>query len=248
MYRAPVKTVKKTNASRAAGLKNFKARMVASRSKARVVNLPASFVPGGSEIKAVDIPRVDITFKQIGGPPTFQLLNGILTGSGFFNRVGARIEMKSIHIRAVITFLATSVQDVNRLIVFYDRQPNGAAPAIADVLQARDNAGAATTAAQSEINLDNRERFVILRDKEWFVPSTTVAAGVLTNGPGYPGDDNLMHINEFIPLKGLGTHYKASTGAIGDIATGSLFAVFISQNQGGVMNCSFNARLRFDDK
>ena len=124
---------------------------------------PGTLYAGRSkEIKAVD---VNITQSMnIPGSVTFQLLNAVQTGAAFYNRVGARVEGKSLHIRGYIRNISTSTtDDVGRLLVVYDRQPNGAFPNITDVIQARDQTGATSNTGVSPVNLDQRDRIVILR-------------------------------------------------------------------------------------
>lgn len=205
----------------------------------------------GSEIKAIDIANAQYNFLAAGTPPTLTLLNGIQTGAGFFNRIGARVELKSLKIRGQIFNLLTSVISMLRMIVIYDKQPNGAAPAITEIFQSRDQTGAAATSANSEINLDQRERFVIVRDKEIYAPPVTNTAGVLTNGPSFPGDESSgpYVINEFIPLKGMLSHYKTSSSptTIADINTGALYVTFITTGAANSWAFTGGFRLRFDD-
>lgn len=212
--------------------------------------LPTAFQPTGAEIKAIDIPSGPYNFETVAGAPTAILLNGIQTGAGFFNRVGARVEMKNLHIRGVIGNIATGVQGNARILIVYDRQPVGALPSVQDILQSRDQAGAATTSGNSEINLDNRDRFQILRDYEVYTPAVTYTAGVLTNGPQFPGNDDPFDVNVFIKLKGLGTHYKSSSNptTIADISTGALYAMFVTTGTTDTWTFNGGFRLRYDDK
>ena len=53
--------------------------------------------------------------------------------------------------------LATAVQTYARLLVVYDKQPNGALPTYATVMQTRDNAGAATNTAFSDLTLTTKK-------------------------------------------------------------------------------------------
>jgi len=159
--------------------------------------------------------------------------------------------MKNLQVRGLIQPTATGVDTMLRLLVVYDRQPTPAAglPVISDILQVRDQTGTATTAGTSGINLDNRDRFLILRDYQVFGPSQTYTAGVLTNGPQYPGTDAQHDLNIFIKLKGLGTHYKSTSNpcTIADIATGALYACFVAVNADSAWNASLSFRLRYDD-
>lgn len=205
----------------------------------------------GTEIKAIDIAETSYPFTVIAGPPPMVLLNGVQVGSGFFNRVGSRIEMKNVHIRGVLVNSATAVQGYLRLLVVYDRQPNGAALQITDILQSRDQTGAAATTTKSEINLDQRDRYVILRDKQWYAPSVSNAAGVLTNGPTYPAgnSENTWEINEFIKLKGLATHYKSSSNptTVADINTGALYMMYLASAASTQYAAVTGVRLRYLD-
>ena len=122
--------------------------------------------------------------------------------------------------------LATAVQAYARLLVVYDKQPNGALPTYATVMQTRDNAGAATNTAFSDPNFDNKERFTILRDTTFVLPSVTNTVGVLTNvgfDQGTKNDINIFNVDMYIKLKGLHTSYTGATAGIADISTGSLF-------------------------
>lgn len=216
----------------------------------RSTTLPANFQPTGAEIKAIDIAQTGYAYRLPATASGIVLLNGIQAGTGFFNRVGARIEMKNLHIRGSIINATTAVSDQIRLLVIYDRQPVGALPVISDILQSRDQAGTAATTGSSEINLDNRDRFSILRDYECYVPSVTNTAGVLTNGPNFPGMDDSFDVNVFIKLKGLGTHYKSTANptTIADIATGALYAAFVTNGTDSAWQANVGFRLRFNDK
>lgn len=214
-------------------------------------NLPAAWNPVGAEIKAVDIVLGGLNCNAGGGgAEVVALLNGVQAGAGFFNRVGARIEMRNLHIRGVLRNAATGVQDTCRLAVVYDRQPTNGLPAFNTIFQSRDQAGTAATTGVSEINLDNRDRFIILRDVQYFTPAVTNTAGVLTNGPNYPGSDQESDVNIFIKLKGLGTHFNstATPVTIANIATGALYIVVWSVINAASWQFYIGTRLRYDDK
>lgn len=233
--------------SRSVGRKpgSLKKRFVPSK-------LPAVLRSSGSEIKAVDIPSFLAAFSVVATPPALYLLNPVQLGAGFYNRVGSKIELKSVHLRGNIRQTLTTTEGSLRLIVVYDRQPNGTAPALTDILQTRSQTGAATTTSFSEINLDQRDRYVMIRDKTWHAPSATYTAGVQTNGPSYPGTDEEFDINLFIPLNNLVTHYKSTTDpiSVADINTGGLYMFCIAS--ASVVEASYTAsiavRLRFGDK
>lgn len=203
-----------------------------------------------NELKYCDIPNSDDHFTVIGSFAPI-LLNGIANGSGQTQRIGNKIAMKSIRIRGQIINLLTAVQTYARIIVFYDKQCNGATCANADLLLTTTSVPTNTTTVFSEMNLQNVERFLILRDYTISLPSVTNTGGVLTNvgfDPGQnPSGGSIFDVDMFIKLKGLQTLYKGGTSGVGDISTGGLFMVLL--NHQGVAAWTFRncERLRFVD-
>jgi len=157
--------------------------------------------------------------------------------------------MKSLHLRGYIRNMSTCIDDVGRILVVYDRQPNQAFPNMADLIQSRDQTGATANTGVSPINLDQRDRFIMLRDYQVYLPAVTNTAGVLTNGLGYQANGNPHEFSMFIKLKGLLTHYKSSSNptTIGDISSGGLYVLCLCFNDDNKWRCQFTGRLRFDD-
>jgi len=182
-------------------------------------------------------------------------VNLIQVGSSMFNRIGRKIEMKSIRlcgkINTAAVTRATLSPDHARIMIIYDRQTNGANPAITDFLQDTDQAGTNTTDSFSGINMNNRERFVTIMDKRFILPQATATAGVLTNV--FPNDVMIpVRVDEFRKLRGLTTHYKADSNpaVIGDVSTGGLFIISLSEEQASgteLFNFEFNVRLKYVD-
>lgn len=198
------------------------------------------------ELKAFDTAFLGNNFHTIAGVPAFQLLNPVVNGAELYQRVGRKLYMKSLHIRGNIVQTATSTQDIGRILVVYDSQCNAAAPAIAALLQ-DSNAGAATNAL-SEINLTNRARFKILRDKQIIFPSATLAGGVQTNQAFQEQYEHSFSVNEFIKLGGLEAEYNGvNAGNIGDITSGAIFLVCVMETNDAVWQFQYTARLRYYD-
>jgi len=230
--------------------RNVTKTMSTGQGKAQMYMGPAAtWQPSSAEIKAVDIEEISYPFRDPTTASGITLLNGIQAGAGFYNRIGSRIEMKSLQINGFLgpAVGASSTTPANlRMLIVYDRQPTGALPVISDILQDRLQTGVAITGGLSHINLDNRDRFSILRDVRWAMPTTT--AGVLTgvaSGVGEPWTVNL-----FLKLKGLGVHYKSTTNptTIADIATGALYACWVAETNDSDWVIEAGFRLRYDDK
>jgi len=80
-----------------------------------------------AETKCCDVES--ITFL-LSTTMSLQYLNLIQEGASFYQRIGRKISMKSIYLTGYIypvgNNAAALVEDYNRIIVFYDRQPGGA--------------------------------------------------------------------------------------------------------------------------
>lgn len=216
------------------------------------ISVPAArHTARGPELKSVDTP---LQTSEVNTTAGFFLLNGVQAGTGFFNRIGNKIEMKSLEFRSAIRVNGNAPAAGNeylRLVIIYDAQPNGALPTWADIFTSYDNAGATTSTNYSYLNINNRERFKVFADWTFSVPSANdaplngdVACAIKT-------DQEAINFHRFIKLRKLVTNYKGSTNpaAIGDIATGSLLFTFIGNRAPGAgqYNVDFSCRLRYYD-
>lgn len=201
----------------------------------------------GGETKSVDVTRNTYTLNSTG---LVSVLNLTEEGSSFYNRLGRRIRLVSIHMTGNInpTAVNTSVQDYARVIVVYDRQTNGATPSPGVILGDYDQAGNLSYTSFAGSNPDEKDRFMILADERLVLPPnlTNIASGDYA-----PPDTskNVFTINRFIKLRNLVTHYSAnsSPGVVGDISTGGLFLLTTGAfaSPGYIANVHF--RIRFAD-
>lgn len=206
-----------------------------------------------AEIKTLDVPTNAIVLSTTA---VIAMLNGIQEGTSFFNRVGRKIMMKSLRFTASIYMNGTqqaTAGDYARVMLIYDRQPNGNYPAIGDILADVDNAGNVTTNSQSGLNMNNSERFQVLRDHRFgqIGPDTGAA---LTNASLLIGQgltEKSFLLDYFIKLKDIQTHYKSTSNpaVIGDITTGSLLLVTLGANvvANAQWSMSWKSRVRFTD-
>lgn len=228
-----------------------KKRKAPAKKRTSGYRIPATLTSKGAEKKAVDIPSTTTNFVNTGA--VFVVLNPVQQGSAYYNRIGSRIELSSLHLRGIIDPNADKANvvpfDIGRIIIFYDRQTNGALPTQTALLQTVSQTGAATNVGLSEINLDNRDRFLVIRDYQVFFPETdNTGISRYVNTQSKEGN-NEYSINMHIKLKGLQTMYKSSSNPItaGDIATGGLFIGFISHATTADRACTWTARLRYKD-
>lgn len=204
------------------------------------------------EVKGVDLSENNIHFTSAG--IFSSALNATVAGANESNRIGRKISMRSVQIRgAVYPYQAGAapIRDFIRLILVYDRQPNGAAPALADVLEDVDQAGTRTTTSFSGLNLSNADRFKVLRDWHWAMPVANLAGAASGDEQVSDPGATLMSIKAFVKLNGLETHYNAgAAGTIADITTGALFllAVGLSAEANAQYRFLFDTRVRYADQ
>lgn len=172
-------------------------------------------------------------------------LNLVRVGPSYTNRVGRTIHLKSICLYGTIYFSGSdNTSDYGRILLVYDRQTNGALPAITDILGTHAQDGTTTTSNYSMQNLNNKDRFIILHDQRLFLPSTTTGVALDT-------DPVSVTFNIWMEpeLRGLTTQYKSdsSPAVISDIATGSLLAVVYSGVASVTYTAILQARLKFKD-
>lgn len=205
------------------------------------------------ELKSFDTQAFGCTFKSVAAGGNAVLLNACVRGTDLFNRIARKIYMKSIQFRGFVTSVSTTSLDVAylRLILFYDSNPNGGTPLITDLLQP--SASGPTTSIVSNVNLDNRQRFSILREWTWLMGSNAGVSGgqaVATGQSTIQDGQQKLCFNEFIKLKGLETTYNiGSAGTVADINEGALFLYALTDGAGGsgTWQLTMDSRLRFYD-
>ena len=182
----------------------------------------------GPELKVIDTDLSAITGFDTTGSVT--LLNGIAQGTDYNTRIGRKFTMKTLYCRMSLQPGATAANiALARFIVVYDRQSNGAAPLITDVLTAINDS--------SLNNLTNRDRFVIITDKVYKV-------GLSTS----------MESGRQVWKKYLKCNLEVTNGGTGatiaSIQTGSLYLLTMGDKAAGttapkVLNGTY--RIRFTD-
>jgi len=218
--------------------------------------LPAAQTSSGKELKSCDFPLQAATpqVNILGLTATFICVNTVQEGSSFYNRIGRRIQMQSLHVTGDIIDNGTAGGAVGhylRIMMLYDRQPNGAAPVIGDVLTDYGSQGVTSSTSYSHLNMNNADRFKILRDLRIHIADDSTNTVDNVDQAIIDYTNNRVNVNEFIRLGALDVHYKASSnpGVIGDIASGALWVVTFGNVASASSPYSFKwtARLRYND-
>lgn len=152
---------------------------------------------------------------QAGGLPT--------------NRVGRRITMTSLLFRGRFQTAPTTTGNCPiRIIIFYDKQTNKAAPVAGDVL--------AADSIEQVALLANSHRFRVLRD--------IVIPCVGTAGP------QSAYVNEYIKMNKQVEYIDgAGAGTVADITSGGLFCMIFANDLTAVaaLSQAIQCRVRFTD-
>lgn len=174
--------------------------------------VPAALAGPRRELKAVDVgdgtSRTLVTVANVVGAANLAtgltLINGSNQGDASYEHIGKNASGQSIALEAEFYQPQTDVSSsAVRLMIIYDRQPNGAYPAIGDILA--DNASAPTF--DSAINIGYRERFLVLRDCQF------------TLDPA----QSLSHHYETYCKRQLDINFSGTSNAIASVASGAIY-------------------------
>jgi len=147
-------------------------------------------------------------------------LNGVALGASLNERVGRKIQMKSLQVRWNDS--TTAGPFPLRILVVYDRDAD-TLPLITDILS--------TNNFNSNMQLNNADRFVVLHDE--------VIQVVVGNSGNYRAGKFYIKLN-------LPTVYSGSTNAGGDISHGSLWMMSCSLGSTGA-GIGYSSRVRYTD-
>ncbi len=191
----------------------------------------------GGELKFHDVDLDDAVIAT-GGTVT-PSINLIAQGVTESQRVGRKCTLRSINwkFRVALNQIdaagTSSTGDSCRVILFLDKQCNGATATVINVLESANY--------QSFRNLANSGRFMILQDKLVTINYNTLAsdnAGVVSQSP-------ILQNYTFYKKCNIPIEYDNTTGAITEIRSNNLGVLLISEQGTGGFQSKF--RLRFSD-
>lgn len=169
------------------------------------------------EMKRVDFNLAAVAIAQAG---LIQCLNPLSQGTTSLTRTGDTVLAKYIVIKGHQSY--NNAACLSRFILVLDKEPDGALPAVTDVLTTADIGG--------HINLQNSNRFVIMKD--WFAEVNNV-------GKYYTPIEVILNLN-FHCGYALG-----NAGTIADIEQNSILFIQISNTAGA--NLTYRHRFAFYD-
>lgn len=221
-----------------AAQQKFMAMAAATRPRLPYQTAPAARgrVAGLQEVKSFDCQwlggNMPLITAAAGAEPGaafagFTEINCIPQGATVANRIGNKVVIRSLHVKATIGNQVLATLAVARVAVIYDKQPNGAFPAVADIFL---DQPAGLTNGYSSVNIANKSRFTMLRDQFFNLDAA---------------QSQIHTINWYIKGR-WEVEFGANAGNIGDFRTGAiyLFAIYV----GAVVNLNAgSARVRYFD-
>lgn len=186
----------------------------------------------GVERKTVDQLATNVSPVPVAGSLT--LLNGCAQGTDYTQRIGRKTVNRSVYLRATIfpTEGTAPLGDIVRILVILDKEPNGAAPVVADVLT--------SAAPEAPMNLNNRDRFVTISDQIVECEAGNWSAGNLTTGA-----PKTHYVSFFKPIK-CETIWGGTGATIASIQSNAIYMLLVSSN--GVYQMQYSTRVRFEDE
>lgn len=183
------------------------------------------------EVKSYDISLGTLAAPvSITSAGTVTTLNAIPQGVGTNQRIGQQVATKSVYYQIVFNVGATPAPNAMRHMLLWDRQHNlGGGPSIADIFSATGTVPILT----SPLNLQNRERFVVLSDDRFTLS---------------PNGDQIRYCAEFRKINQITTYHNDAALDL-DPTTGALILVMISDEATAANQPTFYGtwRTRFID-
>lgn len=138
-------------------------------------------------------------------------VNQMITGTGTQNFVGNQITIKQASMRFEVDLPATPANQVptsGRVMLIWDRQPNGAVPAFNTIFSSNSYLAFA--------NINTRDRFVVLRNQQFSLS---------------PNGNQTLFFEEFVDIN-MTTTFVSGQATAAVPQTGALLFVYISDQSG----------------
>lgn len=180
------------------------------------------------------------------------LMNAVGVGTSNTSRTGSEISLTSLQFRGSVTMDSLQLDPILlRMIVFFDRQANSAAP-ITNVFTPGTgsllNGTVITDPIYMPYSYEQQDRYRVLYDKVIQLNPKVIKQADYTGGDTTELIPVTQHFKKRIKL-GRKVKYDLANIAptIADIATNSLYVVFYSDNTTNLPTMRFGARVYFKD-
>jgi len=204
------------------------------------------------ELKYFDA-SLDETALTHESPTTCYQINAITQGSASNQRVGKRINLKSVQVRWQARAQDSTGISRHAMVIIYDSKPTSSAVNGYNVF--------VNPVPWSMLNPSEESRFRVLRRVEFAVIGSNIAVTksaqtlyyTLTDGYGEISQSVTSSVYQYgdiyVPLDGLETVFKAAgTGvATTDIVQGAIYIMFLNYATNGACLALYESRIRFTE-
>lgn len=190
------------------------------------------------ERKYIDLDSQNAAYSFSG---TVIPISSCVQGTTALTRIADQINPISLNIRGRLIGNGANVANttqVARFMVFRDKFSNGAAPAVADVLQITGS----NDIVYSPLNVNNLGRFIVLYDKMVTFDNQTLALG----NASASGSVRCAPIHVYRKLK-YSTRYKANNGTVADYLSNGYFVLICGNVNTNDISVEFYSRITFTD-
>lgn len=227
--------MKRTLASVRTGKYAKRRRVIAKPGYTRAVGYYGKYPPIGNELKFLDTSLANAVVPNTGQIKQASFVN-IVAGTGESQRIGRKVTLRALSLRFVTVLEASTgpsnTDDGCRVILYHDKQCNGTAAAVTDILE--------TASYLSYNNLANKNRFSILADKYIDLSATSGAYNGTTNQFGAKAVTRSIHLRLNVPIE-----YSGTTGVIAEIRSHNIGLLLVSDKN--LIQFNGNCRVRFTD-
>lgn len=206
------------------------------RGYARLSGLYGRFQPSGRERKWLDTAITQNNIANTGViEPSLNIIPQDNTPTG---RIGRVVNLTAVNIRGDFQLSPTDAETATtgrvRMLVYLDKQCNGAAATPAEIL--------ASTNINSFLNLTNSRRFLVMADRYFDLNAMAGANDGTDEQFGTVSETVQFYKNCNLPIE---YDQTATTGAVATIRSNNVGILFISNSN--IINFSGIARVRYED-
>lgn len=184
-------------------------------------------------------PRPSVEWKYVDTADAYNvnstgvltLINGLSLGNTSTTRIGQKVAIQSLELKYRAAVVATTGLDqTHRILLVLDRQCNGAALTLADVIVPANTEGLR--------NLASRRRYKILQDIRFDLNAAA------ESGSSHAGK---LYMKFKKPI--LVEFNAGNAGTVADISSGSIYMIHLGSNAAGITagTCAAVTRLRYTD-
>nr|WAE42450.1 MAG: capsid protein [Cressdnaviricota sp.] len=203
-------------------------KYAANPNKNETKTLDLSFTGAYNAVYTPDVqPQQMLNFSTATN--SIQSLDLIQQGVGISQRVGNKVCLKSLRLRMALVKTGQDQTQLQRgrIMVLYDRNPNGAYIAANAILGASSQANVINAGTYTDnINPNLFDRFIVLMDEFITLPNISEASTITAVNVLGPAENNDYIVDRYIKLKNLECIFQATSNPA-TIANNSVGALLI---------------------